>query len=273
MTLPRFLLAATAAGMLVASTVHPAPGDVKEYQVASREYGSPRHLWVYTPPGYAATGPECDFLLVFDGGVYLEDIPLPAMLDSLIAAKALRPTIAVMLDDSSGTARIADLGNQERFARMIAGEIVPWARSRWRLTTDPHRSTVTGSSAGGLAAAFVALRHPESFGNVVSQSGAFWRGAAGSNGAPFEWLTHQYAAGPKRDVRFFLDVGSTETRGAIGGTAPSILDANRRLRDVLRRKGYAVAYFEVPGGAHAPEFWRQRLPAGLLWARGIAPAP
>ena len=248
-------------------------GAVKEYALASHEYGSTRRLWVYTPPGYAASGPECDLLFVFDGGVYLEDIPLPAMLDSLVAAKRLRPTVAVMLDDSSGTARIADLGNQERFARMIAGEIVPWARKHWKLTTDPHRSTVTGSSAGGLASAFVALRHPELFGNVLSQSGAFWRGAAGSNGAPFEWVAAQYAASPKRDLRFFLDVGSTETRGAIGGTAPSILEANRHLRDVLAAKGYDVAYAEVPGGVHAPASWRLRLPAGLLRLSGLAPSP
>lgn len=277
MIFSRSQVAAVTALVLAAGTVHAAPearhGDVKEYTLASREYGSTRRLWVYTPPGYAASGPECDLLLVFDGGVYLEDIPLPAMLDSLLAAKKLRPTVAVMLDDSASTARIADLGNQERFARMIADEIVPWARKNWKLTTDPHGATVTGSSAGGLASAFVALRHPELFGNVVSQSGAFWRGAAGSNAAPFEWLTAQYAASPKRDVRFFMDVGSTESRGAIGGTAPSILQANRDLRDVLRSQGYAVTYFEVPGGRHAPDSWRLRLPAGLLWARGITPAP
>ncbi len=250
-----------------------AHGHVREYALASREYGCTRRLRVYTPPGDTATGPPCDLLLVFDGEEYLAAIPLPAMLDSLIAARKLRPTVALLLDDSSGAARLADLGNQERFARMIAGEIVPWARKNWRLTSDPHRATVTGSSAGGLAAAFVALRHPELFGNVLSQSGAFWRGAAGSNGAPFEWLTAQYAASPKRDLRFFLDVGSTETRGAIGGTAPSILEANRHLRDVLKAKGYDVAYTEVPGGTHTPESWRQRLPVGLIELAGLAPPP
>jgi len=243
-------------------------GAVKEYGLASRAYHSTRRVWVYTPPGYDPAAADNDLLLVFDGGVYLGDIPLPAMLDSLITAKKLRPTVAVMLDDSSRAARIADLGNQERFAGFVADELLPWARKNWKLTSDPHRATITGSSAGGLASAFVALRHPELFGNVLSQSGAFWRGAAGSDAAPFEWLTAQYAASPKRDLRFFMDVGATETHGAMNGTAPSILEANRRLRDALRAKGYEVSYFEVPNGGHAAEFWRQRLPAGLLWVAG-----
>ena len=280
MALPRWLAPLALAGVLGAASAHAAPpplakarasiasGTVKEYGVASREYGSTRRVWVYTPAAYSANGPDLDLLLVFDGGEYLDDIPLPAMLDSLIAAKRLPPTIAVLLDDSSSTARLADLANHERFARFVAGELVPWARTRWKIAGDPHRATVTGSSAGGLASAFVALRHPELFANVVSQSGAFWRGAAGSNAAPFEWLTSQYAASPKRDLRFFLDVGSTESHGALGGMAPSILEANRRLRDVLKSKGYEVSFTEVPGGRHAAESWKLRLPEGLLWARG-----
>jgi len=49
----------------------------------------------------------------------------------------------------------------------------------------------------------------------------------------------------------------------MGGAAPSILDANRRLRAILVGKGYPVAYFEVPNGEHSPETWRLRLPVGL----------
>jgi enterochelin esterase-like enzyme len=241
------------------------PGAVKEYSIASRVLGSERRLWVYSPPGYAADGPDLDLLLVFDGGVYLEDIPLPRLLDDLIAAKRVPPTLAVMVDNGSGAARLADLANRERFVEFVVSELVPWVRSRWKATTDPHRCTVTGSSAGGLASAFVALRHPELFGNVLSQSGAFWRGAEGSNEAPFEWLRAQYAATPKREIRFLLEVGGTETRGAMNGAAPSILEANRRLRDTLRAKGYEVSYTEVPGGTHSPESWRDRLPAALVW--------
>jgi enterochelin esterase-like enzyme len=240
-------------------------GAVREYELDSRLLGATRRLWVYTPAAYARNGAAADLLVVFDGGEYLGPIPLPSMLDSLIAAKRMPATVAVMLDDASGRARLDDLANHERFAKFVASELVPWVRRNWNVATDPRRCTMTGSSAGGLAAAFVALRHPDLFGNVLSQSGAYWRGAEGTDEAPFEWLTAQFQESPKLDLRFFLDVGSTESRGAMNGKAPSILVANRHLRDTLRARGYEVSYTEVEGGSHAPESWRQRLPAGLEW--------
>ena len=244
-------------------------GKVVEYRVNSAAMKASRRIWVYTPPGYDAKGPDCDLLLAFDGGEYLSEIPLHVMLDTLLASKRIRPTVTVFVDDSTGAVRLGDLANQEPFVKFVGDELVPWTRARFNVSHDPHRATITGSSAGGLAAAFVALRRPDLFGNVFSQSGALWRGASGSNDAPFEWLTAQYKASPKVDVRFVLEVGSTETRGAIGGTAPSILDANRRLRDVLRAKGYALTYTEVQGGHHAPDSWGPRVPGGLVSLMGI----
>jgi len=238
-------------------------GKVSEYRFQSRAYERPRLVWVYTPVSYSRSGAPHNLLVAFDGGLYLSAIPLPSMLDSLQAAKRIAPTVALLVEDSSGTARLDDLANHERFADLIGKELVPWVQRGWNVTRDPKRSVITGSSAGGLASAFLALRRPDLFGNVLSQSGAFWRGAEGSNGAPFEWLTSQYAAGPKCEVRFVLEVGSTESRGAINGTAPSILEANRRLRDTLVKRGYEVTYVEVPGGRHGPEWWGPRLPIGL----------
>jgi enterochelin esterase family protein len=239
-------------------------GKVVEYRLASATLAQTRRIWVYTPPGYTTrSGGDCDLLVTFDGGVYLSDIPLPTMLDTLLAAKRIASTVAVFVDDSSRGARLADLANHERFVKFIGNELVPWTRAHFKVSRDPHHATLTGSSAGGLASAFIALRRPDLFGSVLSQSGAFWRGAEGTDGAPFEWLTGQFRASAKQDIRFLLEVGSTEFHGAIGGTAPSILDANRRLRDVLRGKGYEVMYTEVPNGVHAPETWAPRLPGAL----------
>jgi len=239
-------------------------GRVEEHRVASGSLGAERRVWVYTPPGYSDASAGYDLLVVFDGREYQSEIPLPATLDTLLAERKAPPFVAVLIDNASGAARLADLANRAKFADFLAGDLLDWVRSRWKVTRDPRRTIVAGSSAGGLAAAYAAFRHPEVFGNVLSQSGAFWRGNEASNDAPYEWLTGQYAASPRKDVRFYLDVGTLESRGALGGAAPSILEANRRLRDTLREKGYAVTYEEVPGGAHSPDSWRRGLPAAIV---------
>jgi enterochelin esterase family protein len=238
-------------------------GDVHSFQIDSRIYGHPRKVWVYTPPGYDAKGSSPYGLVVaFDGADYIDTIPLPKFLDSLAAARKMPPMVAVLIENGSGAVRLADLANQPVFASFLADEVVPWVRQHYNVTRDPHRTIVTGSSAGGLAAAYVALLHPEIFGNVLAQSPALWRGYASSNAAPYEWLTAQYAAQPRRDVRFFVDVGSRETTHAVG-VGPVFIEAVRRFRDVLREKGYSVIYTEVPGGVHAPQTWVKRLPIGL----------
>jgi len=149
-------------------------------------------------------------------------------------------------------------------ADFLAKQLIPWVRAGWHVTTDPAQVIVTGSSAGGLGAAYVAFMHPELFGNVWSQSGAFWRGAEASNGAPYEWLTAQVKAAPHKPVRFVLDVGALEDHPTLGGSGPNFLEANRRFRDALRATAYDVVYTEVPGGNHAPQWWQQRLPDGIV---------
>jgi enterochelin esterase family protein len=220
---------------------------------------------VYTPPGYDAKAPAPYPLLVaFDGDEYRDTMPLPMVLDTLLAAKRAPAFVAVLIADSSSEVRIADLGNARRMADFLARQLVPWVRAGWHVTTDPRQVIVTGSSAGGLGSAYVAFMHPELFGNVWSQSGAFWRGAEGSNSAPYEWLTAQVTAAPHKPVRFALDVGALEDHPTLGGSGPNFLEANRRFRDALRMKGYEVVYTEVPGGNHAPRWWQARLPDGIV---------
>lgn len=244
-----------------------AQGISRQTSIRSREYGRDRRMWVYTPPGYDARRKDpYPLLFMFDGAEAIDPamMDMPSTLDSLLAAKAAPAFVAVFIDDSAGAVRTGELGNSAKFARFMVNEVVPYVRKNWNVTRDPHRTIVTGSSAGGIASANLALFHPEIFGNVISQSGAFWRGSEGSNTPPWEWLTTQYANLPKKDVRFVMDVGALETGKVLGGTGPVFIEANRRLRDVLQSKGYPLVYTEVPNGAHAPQFWRPRLPIDLV---------
>jgi enterochelin esterase family protein len=238
---------------------------LEERVLYDSSYRRPRRVWVYTPPGYDAHRAEPYPLVVaFDGDEYRDTMPLPHVLDSLLAARSAPAFVAVLVDDSVGPVRIADLGNAPRMTDFLARQLVPFVRRGWHVTTDPHRVIVTGSSAGGLGAAYVALMRPDLFGNVWSQSGAFWRGADASNDAPYEWLTQHVKTTAKKDVRFMLDVGELEDHATLGGSGPNFRDANRRFRDALGAKGYVVTYFEVPGGNHAEQWWRPRLAEGIV---------
>jgi enterochelin esterase-like enzyme len=224
---------------------------------------------MYKPPAYnpRATNPY-PLIIAFDGVEYQDTMPLPLILDTLLAARKTPAFVAVLIDNGDGAERIADLGNAERLATFIGNQLLPYVRTHWRVTTDPHRVIATGSSAGGLGSAFLALRRPDLVGNVLSQSGAFWRGAEASNDAPYEWLTSHVASIPKRDVRFFMDVGEYEDHATLGGAGPNFRDATRRFRDALTTKGYDVIYAEVPGGQHAPQYWSTRLPIGIVTLAG-----
>ena len=227
-------------------------------------YRRPRRIWIYTPPGYdaRATTPY-PLIIAFDGAEYQDTMPLPFVLDTLLVTHQAPAFVAVLIDNGGGIERIADLGNAERMVTFISKQLLPHVRARYRVTTDPHRVIATGSSAGGLASSFLALRRPDLVGNVLSQSGAFWRGPEASNDAPYEWLTSQAKAMPKRDVRFFMDVGELEDHATLGGSGPNFRDATRRFRDALRAKGYDVLYAEIPEGQHGPPYWATRLPVGI----------
>ena len=240
-------------------------GALEPHVLYDSSYHRSRRVWIYLPPGYDAHRPEpYPLVLAFDGDEYRDTMPLPHILDSLAGARRAPAFVAVLVDDSEGPTRIADLANAPRMTTFLAQQLLPFVRRGWHVATDPHRVIVTGSSAGGLGAAYVAFTRPDLFGNVWSQSGAFWRGAEASNAAPWEWLTQQVAGAPRKDVRFCLDVGELEDHATLGGTGPNFRDATRRFRDALVARGYDVTYTEVPGGNHAERWWRPRLAAGIV---------
>jgi len=106
------------------------------------------------------------------------------------------------------------------------------------------------------------------FGNVLAQSGAFWRGNEGAND-PAEWLTSELRNKPRLPLRFYIEVGSEETRSSPNGVI--FVEASRHLRDVLAMKEYAFRYSEVPRNIHDPEHLRPTLPAGIIYLSKPAP--
>ncbi|QSQ23282.1 enterochelin esterase [Pyxidicoccus parkwayensis] len=217
--------------------------------------GRERTFWLYRPLG-EATPDDAALLVLCDGEGHLE-LGVMDVLDNLVADGRVPPLVCLLLHHP---AREDELTCNDGFVDELATELLPRVRGELRLSTRPERTVLGGWSYGGLAAAFAGLRHPEVFGNVLSQSGSFWW--APEDAEEHEWLTARFAAMPRKDVRFYLNVGLLE-RGPSPGNSPSQLVANRHLRDVLKARGYDVTYRELNGG-HDYIGWPGGLADGLM---------
>jgi enterochelin esterase-like enzyme len=239
---------------LVAHAATPA-GTLWRHKVRGPSPQQERSVFVYTPAGYSPTATPYPLFIAFDGESATFEIPTALVLDELIAAKRIPPVVALFI----GTAnRGQDLAPNESFADFVALDLVPWMRARYHATSSPRQTVVSGISLGGVAAVYAAFRHPEVYGNVLEQSGAFWWPP---DGAEPEQAAREAATAPPLPLRFWMEVGTLELAQPRRDTTQ--LASNRHLRDVLRARGYDVSYHEFTGG-HSYVSWRGTLADGLV---------
>jgi enterochelin esterase family protein len=241
----------------VARAAEPA---VESFTIDDTTYGLQRPVWLYKSPGTTGSAKHPCNLFVFLQKEYLDELAIPATLQRLVVSGEIPPTIAVVLDTS--TERPADIANRAKFDRFVTANLLPWLRAKLGPLPEPKNVVIAGFSVGGLTAAYLAYRHPDVFGNVLAQSGAFWRGNEGANDPP-EWLTNELRNKPRLPLRFYIEVGSEETRRAPNGVV--FVEANRHLRDVLAMKEYVFRYSEVPRNIHDPEHLRPTMAAGIVY--------
>lgn len=226
-----------------------ARGRVELIRYESRMLKNKRRVWIYTPPAYGTDATPQRLLILFDGPQYTRLTPTPTIMDNMIADGLIPPAVVVMVSHLN---RFEELALNRGFVDFVAEELVPWVRQNYRVTREPRQTVIGGLSLGGLAAAYAALRHPEVFGNVLSQSGSFQFGLNDGGGLIRQYVSHDRVA-----VRFYLEAGLFET-----ADSPSLLHSNRHLRDVLEAKGYEVEYAEF-NGRHDHISWRGGLSQGL----------
>ena len=238
-------------------------GKVQLHQFRSKILGNERRIWLYSPAKYTAgLGDPYPLLVLFDGWAYAKLIPTFTILDNLIANRVVPPLVVALVDSLDMETRMKELIFHQPFNNFLVSEFLPWMLTQFAISTDPSERIVGGSSAGGLAAAFAAFEHPDVFGNVLSQSGAFTllpKGALESH-----WLAHQFTEREKLPLKFHLDVGTLEENSFrdLKGR-PSALAGNRRMHEVLQAKGYKVHYTEFRGG-HDYISWQGTLAEGLI---------
>jgi enterochelin esterase-like enzyme len=244
-----------------------AAGTIDKQKIRSELLKNKHDLSVYLPAGYKTNAAPYDLVIIFDESAYLTKVPTPVILDNLIAASKIPPTVAVLIANPSQELRAEELAPNPKFADFLTKELVPWIHAHYNVTHDPQKTVVAGSSLGGLTAAYTGYMHSEVFANVLCQSGSFWwapdHSGAITDGVITEtgWMAKQFIASPKLPLRFYLDAGSFEYDA--NGTGGGILETSRNMRDVLLAKGYEVHYQQFAGG-HDYLSWRGTFADGLI---------
>lgn len=252
-------------------------GTAHSHRFRSRILDNERSIWVHTPADYDVGQASCPFIVIFDGEE--PNHPAPELIDNLIAAGKIPPTVAILVDQI-GMRDVELLGNPE-FSRAIATELIPWLRTEYRISSDPADAILNGGSYGGLCSAYTALHHPDVFGNVIMHSPScwvhprvtsIWKERKGDmtpfpvgDPADTPLLIQEFRNNDRQPVRIWHEVGTVEN-----GPPPARIwqtFGNRWLHDILVLKGYDTAYREYVGG-HDQAWWRGTLADGLLWVFG-----
>jgi enterochelin esterase family protein len=228
-------------------------GRVEEHTYSSVVLQNSRSVWTYSPPGWDPRERGYQLLLAFDGWSAVNRTELPVVLDNLIAAGAIPPVVAVLVDAGPIERHGRELNLHEPFLEFLTDELLPWAHERWGLVADRSKTIVTGMSLAGLAAVYAGLRRPDVFGNVLAQTTA----VSESKPPILHELATRKVQGADR-VDFYLDVGLLE--GSTGDKG--FLFGSRMLRNLLQDAGHTVHYAELACG-HDPIVFRESIADGL----------
>lgn len=244
--------------------------------VFSRAEGFDRVVRVFTPRQYQGGG--AFGVLVMQDGQNVFEHPesacrptwgLDRTLQRLIDQRRVGPWLVVAVDH--GVGRFEDYspwpepraqvqGRASRYLRFVVDELIPWARSRYRLAEGPAWTATSGSSLGGLFALYAALARPDVFGRAAALSpSVMWS----EDGLFRHWTAHS-----RRFTKLYLDAGDPEHYDRSGFPMPygqRVHDFHRHLLEV----GYG--HHEVrcvidPQGRHDEASWARRLPEALAWA-------
>lgn len=219
-------------------------GTLRDTVFFSRILNNSRTIRVYLPPNYESSSDSFPLILMHDGLEYISLASMHNVLDFLIAENRIEPLIGVFVPPVNRTSEYA--GSQiNSFKDFIVQELLPYIRNRYRVKSGPENFAVAGASNGGNISLYLALKHPEVFGNVAAQS---------SN--VISSISQGFQSNPKLNLKVYLDIGKYDI--------PSLIPLVRNLNFILQSKGYDMIYKEYNEG-HSWGNWRAHIDDYLIF--------
>jgi len=267
-------------GNAFAQQPHTLTGDIRAHKsFHSNILKNDREVIVYLPSGYDASKRKRysvfymhDGQNLFDGATSFipgQEWRVDETAERLIAAGKIEPLIIVGVYNTkdrvdeytpAADAKYKLGGKADLYGRMLVEELKPFIDSQYRTKRDAKHTGLAGSSLGGLASLYLALKYPNVFGRAGVVSPSVW--FAGKH------ILHYVESLPKKpNVRIWIDIGTKEGRTP-EEAQQTVADA-RLLRDALVKKGWRfekdLNYLEAEGAEHNESAWAARVESILTF--------
>jgi enterochelin esterase-like enzyme len=147
--------------------------------------GEARWVWIYTPPGYAASGSrKYPVLYLFHGsndtaGGWVLAGHANFILDNLIAAKKAEPMIVVMPFGHAvpfGSPREVQAKNVDVYEQYLLQDVMPMVKAKYRIAGTKEKTAIAGLSMGGGQSLGIGMKHLDVFSAIGSFSAAVPQG-------------------------------------------------------------------------------------------------
>ncbi len=231
-------------------------GTLHEHKIQSQHWGDERVIKVYAP-AEARPGKSYPLLMVHDGNDFLNYGSMQVVLDNLIHRHEVEPLIVCF---TSGHRRNPEYAANHRQADFLRHDILPWLEHHYAIKDGPQHRGIMGASFGAVSSLYAAVRHPDTWGRLLLQSGSFAFTDIGEHERGPMWdpivtFVNNFRENPSKiNGRIFQSCGTFE----------SLIYYNRSLYPIFGKVSQGVHFTESQDG-HNWINWRDRLREGLTW--------
>lgn len=219
-------------------------GRMVDTTFTSVELNNQRPVRIYLPPGYDTSTERYPLVLFHDGLDYIRLGAVPTILDNLIAQRRIPPVISVFVPPVDRTEEYA--GDRiDAYTRFIVQQLMPAIDARYRSRTDAGSRAMIGTSNGGNISLYIAMKHPDVFGNAGAQS---------SNIIPA--ISSRFNQSPLLPLRLYLDLGVYDI--------PVLIPMVRSFISLITQARYDYLYQEFYEG-HSWGSWRAHVDDALTF--------
>jgi enterochelin esterase-like enzyme len=249
-------------------------GEVRERWYHSKVTGQPRHIYVYTPPGYDAE-PQRRYPVLYlqhgsggDERQWSTQGRMNFIMDNLIAAGKARPMIVVMEQGyatrqgdptpsfagppgkgGKGGGKGGFKGGAGALEDVFLKDLIPFIDTTYRTIPNREQRAIAGLSMGAGHAMQVGLKHLDTFSVIGAFSGGRG-GAAADLKTAYGGVFADPAEFNKKVHVLYLHAGTAEQAQHKGALS---------LHNALDQAGIRNVFEDVQGTAHDWQTWRWAL--------------